>query len=121
MFRIIVENEFTAFHQIMLPDGSREELHEHNWKVYSTVRCEKLNRMDLAIDFHVLRKMVDNITSKLSGNQLGNHDYFEKHNPSAENVAFYIYGELKSKLGGAGHLESVRVMEERGCWAEYCE
>jgi 6-pyruvoyltetrahydropterin/6-carboxytetrahydropterin synthase len=45
---------------------------------------------------------------------------FDKINPSAENIARTIYGELKPKITGA-KLESVTVWESPESSAEYKE
>jgi len=37
MYTVIVEKEFRAQHQLIMPDGVRELLHGHVWKVAAAV------------------------------------------------------------------------------------
>ena len=61
MFTISVETRFWASHQMVLSDGSKEPLHYHNWLVTADVGCQKLNHMAVVMDFHELKKMVEEI------------------------------------------------------------
>ena len=119
MFRVSVETHFWASHQLSLPDGSKEPLHRHNWSVTADVSSEKLNKMGLVMDFHRLKALVDNIVAKLENTSLDKTDYFRTNNPSAENVARYIYERLGPKLPGDVKLEAIRVVEEPGCSAKF--
>jgi 6-pyruvoyltetrahydropterin/6-carboxytetrahydropterin synthase len=69
------------------------------------------------MDFSQLRAMVDNIVRQFDGEALSEIDYFRHNNPSAENVARFIYRKLKKKLPKSVKLRTVRVSEEPGCWA----
>jgi len=40
--------------------------------------------------------------------------YFRQNNPSAENVARYIYEKLRAKLPEGVKLQNIRVVEEPG-------
>ena len=98
MFTISVETHFRASHRLILPDGSTEPLHEHDWRITANVAGEQLNKEAVVMDFQHLKGMVDNITVELCDTGLQKKDYFQKNNPSAEMVAKYIYGELADKL-----------------------
>ena len=119
MFSISVETSFKASHQLSLPDGSKEILHNHNWLVTVEVSREKLNKTALVMDFHLLKKKVDNITAEISDMTLEQSSYFSDKNASAENVAFYIYEKLSAAIPKDLCLEAVKVVEEPGCFAAY--
>jgi len=119
VFSISVESSFKASHQLSLPDGSKEELHNHNWQVTVEISREKLNKTGLVMDFHLLKKKVDNITAGISDMTLEESGYFSGKNASAENVAFYIYERLSAVLPERVCLEAVKVVEEAGCFATY--
>jgi 6-pyruvoyltetrahydropterin/6-carboxytetrahydropterin synthase len=121
MFIISVERHFRASHQLVLPDGSKEPVHEHDWVVTVEVSSEKLNNMGVVMDFQSLQAMIDKIIAGFSNIALENIDYFQQNNPSAENVAKYIYKKLRIGLSGGVELLNVRVVEEPGCSAVYCE
>jgi 6-pyruvoyltetrahydropterin/6-carboxytetrahydropterin synthase len=119
MFTIKVETHFWASHQLTLPDGSKEPLHHHNWAVTANVSSEKLNSMGFVMDFCRLKAMVDKTTAEFDNVPLDSIDYFRRNNPSAENVAKYIFDKLEPKLPSGVKLRSVKVIEEPGCSAKF--
>ncbi len=124
MFTISVETHFWASHQLVLPDGSKESVHNHNWSVTANVSSEKLDSMAVVMDFQKLKAMVDNIVAKLDNPDLSGLNeisYFKQNSPSAENVAKYIYEKLLIKLPKGVKLQSIRIVEEKGCSAKFSE
>jgi 6-pyruvoyltetrahydropterin/6-carboxytetrahydropterin synthase len=119
MFTVSIETQFRASHQLILPDGSKEPLHQHNWIVTTKVSGEKLDSMGVVMDFGQLRAMVNEITSGFDNIQLNSIDYFKRNNPSAENVAKYIFEKLEPKLPKEVKLRSIKVVEEPGCSAKF--
>jgi 6-pyruvoyltetrahydropterin/6-carboxytetrahydropterin synthase len=121
MFTISVESRFKASHQLILPDGSQEPAHEHGWLVIVNVSRGKLNRVGVVMDFLQLKAVVNDILAELDNVPLGNVAYFRRNNPSAENVAKYIYERLKPKLSKKLKLQAVTVVEEPGYSAKFCQ
>ena len=121
MFTVSVEMSFQASHQLDLPDGSKEAAHRHNWSVTAEVGRRQLDDMGVVVDFHKLRAELGAIIAPFDNSHLDALDYFRQNNPSAENVAKYIYDNLRAKLPEAVDITSVKVGEEQGCWAKYAE
>lgn len=121
MFIISVERHFRASHQLVLPDGSKEPVHNHDWVVIADVSSEKLNNMGVVMDFKKLQGLIDEIVAGFDNTELESIDYFQQNNPSAENVAKYIYERLGIGLPKGVKLQNVRVVEEPGCSAMYNE
>ncbi len=121
MFTISVETHFQASHQLILPDGSKEPLHSHDWVVTAAVSSEKLDDMGVVMDFRTLREMVLNATGELDNTVLGDVEHFRQNNPSAENVSIYVYGKLRVGLPEGVELQSIEVVEEPGCSAKFAE
>jgi 6-pyruvoyltetrahydropterin/6-carboxytetrahydropterin synthase len=119
MFTISVETHFWASHQLLLPDGSKEPLHHHNWLVTADVGSERLNDMAVVMDFHELKEMLDNIAAEFDNKALNETSRFQQNNPSAENVAKYIYDKLRMELPEGVKLRNVKVVEQPGCSAKY--
>lgn len=121
MFTITVENSFDAEHSLLLPDGTRESLHLHRWKVKISVCSDLLDETGCVMDFHFLQSIVAEKLSLLSGTVLERLEFFASSgiNPSAENVSKYIYDNINPELPDYVKLESVRVMEASDCWAKY--
>ncbi len=119
MFTVSVGTYFWASHRLVLPDGSKEPPHNHNWSVTADVGSEKLDSMAVVMDFQKLKEMVDNIVAEFDNTALNEISYFQQNNPSAENVAKFIYEKLSPKLPKGVKLQSIRVVEEPGCSAKY--
>ena len=119
MFVLSVETCFWAWHQLKLPDGQTEPAHGHHWVVIADVSSDRLDTMGLVMDFRDLKAALDGIVAGFNNRQLDRLEPFSRNNPSAENVAKYIYEKLQARLGLDVRLDSVRVCEESGCWAKY--
>jgi 6-pyruvoyltetrahydropterin/6-carboxytetrahydropterin synthase len=119
VFRITVERGFSASHQLTLPDGSKESLHCHDWRVRATVSAARLDGMGLVMDFKRLSAIIDEAVSGLAGRRLEESAAFGGVNASAENVAGFVFGLVQPRLDSRVRLESIEVMETVGCWASY--
>ena len=119
MFTVSVETHFQASHQLALPDGSKEPTHGHNWLVTADVSSETMKPLGVVMDFRQLKAMADDIVAEFENKSLDKLDYFQRNNPSAENVAKYIYEKLEPKLPKGIELRSVKVEEEPGCSAKF--
>ena len=73
------------------------------------------------MDFHRLEKLICDITAPFEDKILNELNYFTINNPSAENVAKYIYDNLKGCLPVGVVLNHVLVVEEPDCQAKYSE
>jgi len=119
LFTVVVETHFWASHRLTLPDGSKEPTHCHNWKVAADVSSDRLDSIGCVIDFHELKAILDEIVAVLDNDALDELDYFRTNNPSAENVAKYVYEKLQPKLPGQLRLKNVTVVEQPGCIAKF--
>jgi len=119
LFIVSVETKFEASHQLLLHDGSKEPLHSHNWVIVADVSSTRLNSIGLVIDFDRLRSMLDDIAAGFDNTSLNENDYFHRNNPSAENVAKYVYEKLIAALPDDVKLQTVTVAEKPGCSAKY--
>lgn len=119
MFTISVETHFKASHQIRLRNGSKESSHFHDWVVAVDVGSDMLNKVDVVMNFQKLKQMLDSIVAEFDNASLNDVRYFQQNNPSAENVAKYIFEKLESKLPVSVRLESVKAIEEPGCSAKF--
>ncbi len=122
MFELMVETHFSSAHQLRGYKGKCEKLHGHNWKVQVYVLAERLNEIELAMDFHELRGLTEEVVSQLDHDFLNDIFPFTEKNPSSENIAKWIYDSLKKKLGdGDINLSAVTVWESESCSATYFE
>ncbi len=110
MFDIFIDTHFAGGHHLRDYPGNCETPHGHNWKVRVTVRTEKLDQLGMGMDFKVLKKMVKNTLEQIDHKNLNELPWFQKVNPSSENIARFIYHDLQEKLTN-GTVYSVRVKE----------
>lgn len=122
MYELMIETSFSAAHQLRGYMGKCEKLHGHNWKVQVHVTAERLNEIDLAIDFHELKRLTNEIISPLDHTLLNEIFPFTEKNPSSENIAKWIYDCLKKKINDENiELSAVTVWESDSASATYYE
>jgi 6-pyruvoyltetrahydropterin/6-carboxytetrahydropterin synthase len=122
MFELMVETFFSAAHQLRGYKGACEKLHGHNWRVQVHVIAERLNEIDIAIDFHELKRLTDEVIAPLDHSFLNEIFPFTEKNPSSENVAKWIYDSLKKRLSNDTiNLSAVTVWESETASATYYE
>lgn len=121
MFTITAESYFFAWHTLKFSDGTSEPAHSHNWQAVANLTSEELDEQGMVMDFIELKNTLKDITDPLNGSGIDKLEYFKSNNPTAENVAKYIYQELKGKVPKGVFLKSIRVREHTGCYAEFSE
>jgi 6-pyruvoyltetrahydropterin/6-carboxytetrahydropterin synthase len=77
--------------------------------------------MGVVMDFRTLQAMIDKMVAGFDNKALESIRYFQQNNPSAENVAKYIYEKLRIELPEGIKLRNILVMEEPGCSAKFHE
>ncbi len=97
MFEVSTESNFSSAHRLRGYKGKCESLHGHNWKVKVTLAVVGLDRIGLAVDFHDLKSALNKILNRLDHKYLNDLPYFKKTNPTSENIAKYIYFEIKKE------------------------
>lgn len=124
MYELMIETTFSAAHQLRGYKGKCEHLHGHNWKVQVHVVAERLNEIDIAIDFHELKRLANEVIAPLDHTILNEIFPFTEKNPSSENIAKWIFESLKKKINtsdGKIHLSAVTVWESDNSSATYYE
>ena len=122
MFELMIETRFASAHQLREYKGVCENLHGHNWKVQIFVLAERLNEIDIAIDFHELKKLAEEVIMPLDHGFLNDIFPFTEKNPSSENIAKWIFDSLRKKLDNDDvNLSAVTVWESETASATYFE
>jgi len=120
MYEISVEQEFDAAHALRGYEGKCERLHGHRFRVAVTIRATKLNEIGLAYDFTVLKKQLGEVLGRFDHTSLNETAPFDKINPSSENIASTVYGEMKKRLAEAPvTISRVEVWESPTSRAEF--
>lgn len=108
MYEVTIIKSFSAAHLLADIGGKCEELHGHNFKVETTVAADKLDSNGLLIDFRFLKKILMEILEDIDHKHLNSLTDFAGMNPSAENIAKYIFEKMDSKIKTSG-VKMVRV------------
>lgn len=121
MFELMVKDSFAAAHNLRDYKGKCERVHGHNYIVEAYFTSSSLGPDGLAIDFTILKKHLKKIIDKLDHRNL-NKDitFFKKYNPSAENIARFIYDYLKTKVKKV-KISKVAIYESESSMAAYSE
>lgn len=98
MYEISVEKFFDAAHYLRGYKGKCEEMHGHRYRIVVKISANHLDDIGLAYDFSDLKQHLDDILSRFDHVCLNDVPPFDEINPSSENIAATIYGELKKKL-----------------------
>lgn len=122
MYELTVEVGFSAAHQLRGYKGNCENMHGHNWRVQINVTAEKLNDIDIAMDFREVKQIAREVISPLDHAFLNEVFPFTEKNPSSENVAKWIYDSLKKRINDDGlRVAGVTVWESDSASASYYE
>jgi len=98
MFDIFIDTHFAGAHHLREYPGNCEKPHGHNWKVQVTVRAHTLDELGMGIDFKILKQKVNAVIDELDHCDLNEHPAFLQQNPSSENIAVYLFCQLKAPL-----------------------
>lgn len=122
MYELTIETGFAAAHQLRGYQGSCENLHGHNWRVQINVLAERLNEIDIAIDFHDLKRLAKEVITPLDHAFLNDVFPFTEKNPSSENIAKWIFDSMRKKVNdGNIRVAAVTVWESDTASASYYE
>ena len=95
MFDIKVSAEFEAAHRVAGYPGKCDRLHGHSWVVEASVIGSKLDNLGMLVDFKLVKGRLRELLETLDHRMLNELPAFENINPTAENIAQYVYNEMK--------------------------
>lgn len=95
MFEIKVSAEFEAAHRVAGYPGKCDRLHGHSWVVEASVIGSKLDNLGMLVDFKLVKGRLRELLENLDHRMLNELPAFENINPTAENIAQYVYNEMK--------------------------
>ncbi len=109
--------DFASAHSLRDYPGDCAKLHGHNWKIEVKVAGSQLNSIGMLIDFKEIKRQTKQVINELDHTYLNDHPYFEQTNPTAENIAVYLFQEIKTRINdNSVHLHSITVWEnDRNC------
>ena len=111
MFIISIETGFSAAHSIKGYKGDCSHIHGHNYRVEVNIQSDYLNKIGMSLDFRELKRISKKAVGSLDHKNLNDIEFFRKNNPTAENIAKFLYQIIKRELKGKVSLYSVKVWE----------
>ena len=102
---------FSAAHRLPHYDGPCHDLHGHTWKAVFIIECP-VQQDGMVCDFKVIKKLLDD--------QLPDHRFLndEVENPTAENLAQYLFKKAGEKLAEKGlKLKTLEIWESENAAA----
>jgi 6-pyruvoyltetrahydropterin/6-carboxytetrahydropterin synthase len=123
MFELTTVVDFEAAHCLADYPGKCSRLHGHNWRVEVTVSGPELDELGMLMDFKVLKQEVTNVVATLDHYYLNELAPFQTVNPTAENIAKYLFINITASLPPAipVHVVQVKVWESPHSAAVYRE
>ena len=121
MFEVTIEESFAAGHALRNYHGKCENVHGHNYRCELTVEGLEVDNTGLLVDFVLLKRMLLGVIDRLDHQWLNDYPPFDVLNPSAENIAKYIYDEVGKGIGETNgvRIRSVRLWETDTSSATY--
>jgi 6-pyruvoyltetrahydropterin/6-carboxytetrahydropterin synthase len=116
-YTLKVVTDFAAAHTLRGYPGPCSRMHGHNWKLEVEVQANALDEVGMGLDFKVIKEAARLITAKLDHRYLNDIAPFDRVNPTAENIAAYLYQELSDVLNDARvRVQGITLWEnERAC------
>jgi len=120
MYEVKIRADFSAAHNLREAGGKCESLHGHNFIVEVAVESDSLDEGGMVVDFRLLKGKTKAILDGLDHRYLNELPLFAKVNPSSENLAAYIFGELSRQMDrGSLRVSRVSVWESETSRATY--
>ena len=110
-YKLSVIKSFASAHCLREYKGKCENMHGHNWKVRAAFSGTKLDKTGMLFDFTDIKAHLDTIMTYLDHKFLNETPPFDKINPTAENIAAFIFEKLKEAETETAKVCEVEVWE----------
>ena len=125
MYEVTVEADFSSGHYLRNYKGKCENPHGHNYKVRVTLMGSELDEAGLLLDFKLLKQVLRPVVERIDHQMLNDKEPFVELNPSAENLAKYLYDEtnlhLKDVTNGRVRVKDCTIWDTDTTTATYYE
>ena len=97
-YQLKVVTEFASAHTLRDYPGACNRMHGHNWKVELEAVSTQLDEVGMGVDFKVMKNAANKIGDQLDHRYLNDLEPFKETNPTAENIAAYMYKEVSALI-----------------------
>jgi 6-pyruvoyltetrahydropterin/6-carboxytetrahydropterin synthase len=110
MHTIKILTDFAAAHSLRDYPGDCANLHGHNWHLEISISGE-LDASGMVMDFRSLKTKTKAIIDRLDHKYINEVAPFDTINPTAENIAKYVFDELDKQI-----TTKTTFVKEVGVW-----
>jgi 6-pyruvoyltetrahydropterin/6-carboxytetrahydropterin synthase len=116
-YTLKIVTDFASAHTLRDYPGACSRMHGHNWKVEVEAVATELDDVGMGIDFKTLKKVTRQITDELDHRYLNEIAPFDRINPTAENIASFIFQGVSDLINNERvTISAVTLWEtERAC------
>ena len=116
-YQLKVLTEFASAHTLRDYPGACSRMHGHNWKVELDAVASSLDEMGMGVDFKKMKSAANEVCDELDHRYLNDLQPFTDINPTAENIAAYLYREISNRLNSTNvKVSAVTLWEtDRAC------
>ena len=109
--------DFASAHSLRGYPGDCANLHGHNWKIEVEIVGQELNEIGMVIDFKQIKKHAKEVVKELDHKFLNDIEYFKTVNPTAENIAQYLFRQIQQRIEAPNvTMHQITVWEnDRNC------
>jgi 6-pyruvoyltetrahydropterin/6-carboxytetrahydropterin synthase len=116
-YELKVVTEFASAHTLRDYPGACSRMHGHNWKVELEAVATRLDDVGMAVDFKAMKRAANEVGDQLDHRYLNDLEPFKSVNPTAENIAAYMFRQISQRLNSDTiKVTAVTLWEtERAC------
>jgi 6-pyruvoyltetrahydropterin/6-carboxytetrahydropterin synthase len=104
-YQLKVVTEFASAHTLRGYPGACSRMHGHNWKLELEAIATALDEIGMGVDFKQMKNAANAVGNELDHRYLNDLEPFKTINPTAENIAAYMFREISARLNS----DSIRV------------
>lgn len=119
-YQLSVSQSLDAAHFLNGYPGNCANIHGHTWKVEVTIIGSKLDSLGMVVDFREVREKLAKVLEQFDHVLINEIAPFDRINPTSENLAYFIFQQMKKQLEGF-QLKLVKVWESENTWVAYEE
>ena len=97
-FTLKIVTDFASAHTLNGYPGDCSRMHGHNWKVEVEAVATALDNIGMGIDFKHMKQAAKEVVQELDHRYLNDLYPFKEINPTAENIAAYLFKEISQRL-----------------------
>jgi 6-pyruvoyltetrahydropterin/6-carboxytetrahydropterin synthase len=117
-----VVTEFASAHTLRDYPGACSRMHGHNWKVELEAVATSLDDTGMGVDFRIMKAAANEVGNRLDHRYLNDLEPFTSINPTAENIAAYMYREIAAILNSDTiRVKALTLWETDRACVRYCE